>query len=133
MKIDDLYKELTEVLKSSYESGVTILEAESLAGRFLYALTQVANEYEILNLDARMRKSGLKGLKASIYLDEATKTDKKPSDVMLGALVDRNSLVQGSQDDLDKAEVVKEKLENYKEVFKEAHIYFRGLSKSRAE
>jgi hypothetical protein len=78
-----------------------------------------------------MRKAGVKGVRAAIYLDAATKDPKKPSDVMLAAIVDTNDVVQGEQNELDKAEVKRDELERYYNIFRESHIYFRGISKGK--
>ncbi len=129
MKFIELCEELTEQIKSSYESGVAVEEAEKLAGKFLYAQLQVAEELRKADLDARMKKSGTKAIKASVYLEAATKSDKKPSDVMLGAIVDTSELVLGEQQKLDEAEVLKSSLDNYMSIFQNAHIHFRTISK----
>ncbi len=125
--------ELTKDIKRTYEEGVTIEEAEKLAGKFLHAQLEVAKVLAEADLDARMKKTGVKAIKAAIYLDEATKGDKKPSDVMLNALVDSNELVRGEQVSFDEAEVNSDSLQNHLNIFKEAHIYFRGIAKGRFE
>lgn len=124
---------LTEAIKSAYEEGITLDEAEKLAGKFLYAQIETSKELQRADLDARMRKSGTKAVKAAIYMEHATATDKKPSDVMLQAQVDRNDLVIGEQQRLDEAEVDRDALQNYMNIFKEAHIHFRSISKGRFE
>lgn len=120
---------LTEKIKGSYESGVTLEEAERLAAEFLHAQLVVSKELQALDLDARMKKSGLKAVKAAIYLEAATKSDKKPSDVMLNAIVDTSELATGEQDRLDEAEVNRDALERYYSIFREAHIFYRGVSR----
>jgi hypothetical protein len=129
MSFIKLCEELTVQIQTSYETGITVEEAEKLAGKFLYAQIQVAEELRKADLDARMKKSGTKAIKASVYLEAATKTDKKPSDVMLGAMVDTNELVLGEQQKLDEAEVLKASLDNYMSIFQNAHIHFRTISK----
>lgn len=124
-----LCEELVLEIQASYESGVTVEEAEKLAGKFLYAQIQVAEELRVADLDARMKKSGTKAIKATIYLEAATKSDKKPSDVMLGAMVDTNELVLGEQQKLDEADVLKSALDNYMNIFQQAHCHFRNISK----
>ena len=127
------FEELENKIKAAYEEGVTIEQAERLAAEFLYAQTQIVGSLQNADLDARMRKSGTKALKAAVYLDNATKGDKKPSDVLLGALVDSNELVQKEQQGLDDAEVTVSSLNHYYSIFKEAHIFFRGIAKGRFE
>lgn len=122
---------MEKLIKNAYESSPTIEEAEKLAGRFLEAQIIVGKELSEVDLDTRMKKSGLKSVKAAVYLEKATASDKKPSDVMLNAMVDSDKLVGDSQDAFDKAEVLKNSLENYLSVFHEAHVYFRGIAKGR--
>lgn len=114
----------------AYSGGVTLDQAEKLAGEFLYAQLRVSTELTNVDLDSRMRKSGVKAVKAAIYLENATKSDKKPSDVMLAAMVDSHEVVQSEQDSLDKAEVSKAELERLYDIFGNSHIYFRGIAKS---
>ncbi len=126
-------KSLVDDIKGAYESSPTLEEAEKLAAKFLYAQVQVGNELRNADLDARMKKTGVKAVRAAIYMAAATKGDKKPSDVMLEAQVNMDELVQGEQTAFDTAEVRKDELYNYLHVFKEAHIYFRGIAKGRFE
>lgn len=132
-QLTELCAELTQDIKNTYTSSVTMEEAEKLAAKFLFGQIQVAEALQQIDLNARMRKTGLKAVKAAVYMEEATKTDKKPSDVMLNALVDRNELVLGEQDKFDEIEVEKNTLENYFSIFKDAHIYYRSVSKGRFE
>jgi hypothetical protein len=80
-----------------------------------------------------MRKSGVKAIRAAVYLEGATKGEKKPSDVLLEAVVNTDKIVQDEQNALDAAEVRRNGLENYLSVFREAHIFFRGVAKGRFE
>lgn len=118
---------------SSYESGVSLEEAERLAAEFLHAQIKVSRELKEADLSTRMRKSGLKAVRAAVYLEGATGSEKKPSDVLLNAQVDTNELVSGEQDAYDKAEVALAELERLHSVFREAHIFYRGVSKGRFE
>lgn len=124
---------LTSKIKGAYEIGTTLEEAERLAAEFLHAQLMVGTHLQAADLNARMRKSGVKAIKAAVYLDGATKGDRKPSDVLLQAVVDSDKLVQTEQQSLDEAEVERNALENYLSVFKEAHIFFRGAAKGRFE
>jgi hypothetical protein len=129
MSFKELCKNLESKIKNSYEQGVTIPDAELLAAEFLAAQIKVSEELKVADLDARMRKSGVKAVRAAIYMEAATKDQKKPSDVLLAAMVDMNQVVQSEQDDLDKAEVERDDLERYYSIFQQAHIYFRGIAK----
>lgn len=126
---EELCEELSNDIKNSYESGVSLEVAERHAAKFLHGQIQVSEKLKDADLDARMKRTGVKAVKAAVYMDEATKGDKKPSDAFLQNLVDLNALVQKSQDTYDTAEVYKDQLQNYFNIFKEAHIYFRGIAK----
>lgn len=130
-KFAALCEQLTNKIKGAYEEGVTIERAESLASEFLYAQIQVAYLLKVYDLDSRMKKTGLKAIKAAVYMEAATKDPKKPSDVLLQNMVDMNEIVVGEQKSFDEAEVEKDNLYNYLNIFKEAHIHFRGISKGR--
>lgn len=120
-------------IKDSYENPVSLEEAGRLAEKFLHAGIEACDVLRIADLDARMRKAGLKAVKAAVYLDTATKGEKKPSDTFIEAVVNRDKLVIDEQQAFDEAEVYREALQNYKEIFKEAHIYYRGMSRGRFE
>lgn len=131
--LDDQMDELENVLKHSYEESPTLDEAEKLAAKFLAAQVGIARELQNVELDSRMKKSGLKSIKAAVYLKNAQSADKKPSDVMLNAMVDTDQVVGEQQDLFDNAEVRKNLLENYLSICKEGHVYFRGIAKGRFE
>lgn len=130
---NSLFEELKSDIQKAYEEGVTLEHAERLAAKCLHIQITLSNELSLVELDARMNKSGLKAVRAAIYLDSATKTDKKPSDVMLEAIVNTNEIVKNEQDRLDAAEVKRDELERAFSVCKEAHLYFRGVAKGRFE
>lgn len=127
------HSELTSIIQQAYESSVTIQEAEKFAALFLHAQIQVGDELSKADMDSRMRKNGLKAVKAAVYMEAATKTEKKPSDVMLEAVVNMNELVTGEQEGFDRAEVERDRLQNLLNVYRDAHIYFRALAKGRFE
>lgn len=129
MGLMDQFEELTKDIQRSYEEGVTVEEAERLAGKFLHAQIMVSEEYRKADLDARMRKAGVKSVRAAVYMTNATKTDKKPSDTYLEAIINMDELVLGEQRGLDEAEVLVDQLRTYLSVFKEAHIHFRSIAK----
>ena len=126
--------ELENEIRVSYEHGVTLDDAEKLAARFLYAQIQVSVELKKSDLDSRMRKSGVKAVRAAIYTEASTLRDgRKPTEAAISAMVDMNELVQGEQNSFDQAEVDRDDLERYYNIFREAHIYYRGISKGRFE
>jgi hypothetical protein len=131
------FQEYCDVLESeiraSYEEGVSLEDAEKLSAKFLEGMLKVSKELKLASLDSKMRKAGLKAIKAAIYLEEVKKADKKPSDTMLGALVDSHDMVSGEERRLYEAEELRDELDRYFSTFKEAHVYYRGLSKGRFE
>ena len=116
-------------IQDAYENTPSLLEAEKLASKFLYALMVVSSELSKADLDARTRKSGVKAIRARVYLDEVAKNDKKPSDAMLNAIVDTNEIVNGEQAAFDKADVLRAELERKLDTYNQAHIHMRQLSK----
>lgn len=129
MSFKQLCNQLEEKIIAIYEQGLTLEDAEKLAAEFLYANLRVSEELKRASLNARMRKSGMKALRASLYLAEVSKTDKKPADSLLTATLDANSVIQAEQDKLDEAEVEREELERIYDVFNNAHIFTRGVSR----
>lgn len=133
MTFTEYCTELQADIISAYESSPNLNEAEKLAAKFLNAMIETGKELQVCDLDCRMKKSGLKAAKAAVYMESATKDAKKPSDVMLQAIVDMDKIVGSAQDAFDTAEVYKNQLENYLSVFREAHIFMRGCAKGRFE
>lgn len=123
------YEDLKNIIRSFYEEGVTVPQAEKYAALFLHAQMQVAEGLQQADLDARMKKTGLKTIKAAVFLDGIKGQDKKPSDSLLTAKVDVNELVQSSQTTLDDAEVHRDLLKSYYDIFLNAHIFLRGVAK----
>ncbi len=129
-RIQTLCYSLEAKIQAAYEESITIEEAEKLAAEFLHAQLRVAEALRVASLDARMRKQGVKAIRAAMYLEEVRKTEKKPSDVMLDALVTSNEIVGGEQTAFDTAEVEAEALQNYLRIFEAAHVFFRQISKA---
>lgn len=127
------YQELTDKIKNTYEEGVTLEQAEKLAGEFLHAMLIVSEELRNADLDSRMKKTGVKAIKSAVYMEAATKTDKKPSDTFLDAVVNMDKLVMDEQKCFDEAEVEKDALQNHLNIFREAHLHFRTIAKGRFE
>lgn len=124
-----LCKNLEAKIQSIHTEGITMQEAEKLAAEFLGAQIAVSEELKVADLDARMRKTGAKAVKAAIYLDIVQKSEKKPTEAQITAMIDSDAIVQGEQNEYDKAEVEKEDLERYYNIFREGHIYCRGIAK----
>ena len=128
-----LLKSLEAKIVESYEQGVTVEAAERLAAEFLHAQLTVSDELKKRDLDARMKKSGVKAIRAALYLETVKSADKKPTEAAIEATLNSNELVIGEQRLLDEAEVDKAELERYYDVFSNAHIFYRGISKGRFE
>lgn len=131
MSFTKFCEQLEVKIQQSYTEGVTLDVAERLAGEFLYAQLQVSNELKKADLDSRMRKTGVKAVRAAIYADTCSKSDKKPTEAAIENTINVNEVVQSEQLDLDKAEVERDSLSRYYSIFKEAHIYFRGIAKGK--
>jgi hypothetical protein len=127
---DKVFKGLEEQIQLSYEEGVTVVEAERLAGQFLHAQMQISSEIKKADLSARMHKSGLKAVRAAVYMEASKPVDgKKPTEAAIGALVDTHEVVQLEQDALDTAEVERDELERQYDIMINGHIFMRGIAK----
>jgi hypothetical protein len=131
MAFQTLCQELEAKIQQSYQEGVTLEQAEKLAGEFLFAQLKVSDELKTADLDSRMRKSGVKAIRASIYLDIVEKSDKKPTETAIGSMIDIDPLVNKEQNSFDKAEVDRNQLERYYDIFSNAHVHFRTIAKAR--
>lgn len=133
MNFKQLCEKLQSKIISSYEQGVSLEDAERLAAEFLYAQMAVSAELKKADLDSRMRKSGVKALRAAVYTDICAKADKKPTETAIESMINMDSTVSSEQDEFDKAEVERDDLERYYNIFREAHVYFRGVAKGRLD
>lgn len=116
-----------EQIEASYEKGMTVSEAEVFATKLLGYMMQLSEAIRSADLDCRMRRAGLKAIRAAMYLEFAAKGDKKPSDVMLDHMINSNPLVQGEQERFDNAEVNKEEIERNFKIFELAHQHFKKM------
>lgn len=128
---EDFCTTMENEIARSYTDGVTLDEAERLAGKFLHAQMQVSAELRKLDLDSRMRKSGLKAVKAAVYTDACAKLDKKPTESALEHTINLNEMVSAEQDALDTAESSRDELERLFSVFQASHVHFRQMSKAQ--
>jgi hypothetical protein len=133
MTFQELCKQLEKKIQQSYEQGVTLEDAEKLAGEFLGAMIKVSDELKSADLDSRMKKSGLKAIRASAYTQICSRDAKKPTEAAIDAEITSDKIVQQEQQDLDNAEVNRDALERYYNIFQNAHIFYRGVSKGRFE
>lgn len=125
------YKDLEKEIQSIYESGITMSDAEALAAKFLHAQIQVSTELKEADLNSRMRKSGLKAIRAAIYLKACGNSDtgKKPTEAFLEAVISTDELVSSEQDAYDTSEVLKAELERYYDILGNGHIFARSVAK----
>lgn len=128
-KFKELCEQLETKIKLSYEEGVTLEVAERLASEFLYAQLAVSSELRKADLDSRMKKSGVKAIRAAVYLAEVKGAEKKPTEAMIQSIIDSDELVTGEQKGFDEAEVERDDLKRYYDIFTNAHIHFRGVAK----
>lgn len=129
MNFKELCAELEAKIEQSYLDGIIADDAERLAGQFLGAMMKVSSELRKADLDSRMRKAGVKAIRAAVYMDAATKPEKKPTEAALSAIVDMNDIVQSEQNSLDEAEVSRDELERYFSIFQAAHVHYRTIAK----
>lgn len=129
MDFKKLQEKLEDHIKDSYENGISMLQAERLAGEFLYGQLVVSTELTKLDLDSRMRKSGVKAIRAAIYLEECQKEAKKPTESMLTAIIDSNVDVIQQQNELDQIESDRDELKRLLDVYSNSHIHFRTICK----
>src|SRR5262245_31155706 len=107
--MNKLFKDLESEIKDAYEgSGKTVEEAEKLAAKFLHAQMQISSELKTSDLDTRMKKAGVKAIRAQMYLEEVSKSEKKPSDTLLDQVLNSNNIVVAAQSDFDEAEASRE-------------------------
>ncbi len=128
-----MIEQLEAKIQNTYEQGVTLETAERLAAEFLYAQLKVSEALKAADLDARTRKSGVKAIRAAIYLDIVQKNEKKPTESQISAQIDSDKLVIDEQNSYDSAEVEKAELDRYYDIFSNAHIYYRSIAKGKFE
>ena len=117
--------ELEEDIRKAALGQVDADESKNLAAKFLLAQIEISRSLRKADLDARLNKAGTKQKKAKVYLAEVSKTEKKPSDTLLEQTVNTDKDVISEQKKLDESEVKRDELQDYQNVFKEAHIFFR--------
>lgn len=131
MSFSKYCESLEEKIKSSYEEGVTQEQAERLAAEFLHAQMKISSIIKAADLDSRMKKTGLKAIKAATYGALKSDTSVKYTVDALEHAINLDKVVQDESDRYDAADAEKEDLIRYYNIFREAHIYFRGIGKGR--
>lgn len=124
------YGLLLEQIKKASEDNITITEAERTAALALDTMDEISDELTIVDKNRRMRKSGLKALKAAIRLEAVQKNEKKPTEGALEDLVAVSIDYRSAEEEYDDAEVLQAELDRHFDISKESHIYFRGVAKA---
>src|SRR4051812_35006354 len=117
-----------EIAKASDE-GVTLDHAERVAGQALFVMNSLSEHLKELDKDRRMRKRGLKAIKSAVRMEEIKKHDKKPTESFLEDTINLSPIVASEEESFDNAEVETEEAERQYSIAKEAHLYFRSVSR----
>lgn len=131
--LDELCSELKSIIEKAYTEGVTVMESERLAALTLSTRLELADMIKVKDLDARMKKNGVKVVRANAYMNEITEHEKKPSEGYLDHAINQDPLVRAEEKQYAEAEVECDRLTTYNDVFKDAHIYFRSIAKGNYE
>jgi hypothetical protein len=124
---------LEKDVQRAYDESITLEEAERLAAKVLTVQLKIARELAVMDLNSRMRKNGLKAKRAEAYMAECNKSEKKPAEGYLDNVITLDAGVKEAQANFDETDSRKESLAIYLGIFKDAHIYFRGIAKGRFE
>ncbi len=129
MTFHEKCKQLEAKIIQTYTTGVSLEEAEKLAAEFLSAMLMVSDELKKADLSARMRKTGVKAVRAALYQDAVKGQDKRPTVDAINYFIDSSDTYISEQNGYDEAEVDKASLDRYYDVFNNAHIFYRGVSR----
>ena len=127
------FKELKATIDRVYNEGCTVLEAERLAAKTLSVRLEISDRIKEVDLDARMKKHGIKAIRAKEYMDELAKYDKKPAEGLLEHAVNLSELVGAAEGLYNNADTEVDRLKTYLGVFSDAHIFFRTIAKGSYE
>lgn len=126
------YQELRADLKLVSDEGVSLEDAERLAAKFADALLELGGmdgHIQRAVLDAKLKKGSYKTFRAKVYLDTVNASEKKPTETMIESIILTNADVSKAEDAYHKAEEYAESLKRTYDVFRDVHIYFRGVAK----
>ncbi len=133
MNFQEFVENLETKIKNTYLEGISIDDAEKLAAEFLHAQMIVSTQLSKADLDSRMKKAALKAIRSAAYIGIIDSNEKKPTEAAIEAMINTNPLVSTQQDGFDDAEVDRDELQRYYQIFRESHIYYRGISKGKFE
>lgn len=131
--INDVVGELKDILEKAYEHGLTFQEAEKVASQTLSLRIALADELRAVDLDAKMKKHGVKAVRAAVYMEEIKKHEKKPAEAYLDNAVNLSPLVEQEERAYATAQVNCDHLVTYLDIMKDAHIFFRTVAKGNFE
>ena len=131
--LNEVFESLRTTIEKAYESGVTLQEAERLAAQTLLIRLQLADQIKSMDLSARLKKHGVKAVRAQVYMEELAKHDKKPAENYMDNAVNLSDLVKAEEREYAEADVSKDQMMTYMDIFKDAHLYFRGIMKGTFE
>jgi hypothetical protein len=131
--MEKTFKELKATIDRIYNEGCTIIEAERLAARTLSIRLDISDRIKEVDLDARMKRHGVKAIRAQAYMDELVKYDKKPAEGLLDHAVNLSELVSAAEGLYSSADTEVDRLKAYLDVFKDAHLYFRNIARGTYE
>ncbi len=133
MKPDKMYETIKSEIMRAYEEGVSMPEAEKLAALTLAARIEISEEIKAADLDAKMRKQGVKAVRGGFYLKIIKREEKKPTEAMIAAEIETYEEVNAEEAQLSVAEVESARLKSMLDLFKDAHLYFRQICKGTFE
>ncbi len=134
--MNNLEKELNSLKKSiesAYQEGVTIPQAEKLASKTLLVRMQLADEIQCNDLDARMKRQGVKAVRGQEYTRIATASDKKPTETAIESQINTSELVIDAENEYAIADTAKDRLQLYSGILADAHIFFRYTARGTFE
>lgn len=131
--LEDVFSEFRTSIENAYEEGVTMQQAERLAAKTLSIRMLISDDIKSKDLDARMKKHGVKVTRAEAYMEELVKHEKKPAEAYLENAVNISELVNAAEKLYAESETTKDRLQTYLDVAKDAHLYFRQIAKGTFE
>lgn len=127
MKFQEFCKQLENKIVSAYD-GVSTEQSERLALEFLQAQLFASAELTEKDMDARMKKSGNKAIRAAVYLNTVSSSDKKPTEAQISAIIETDEQVATQQNLSDAAEVELGEIQRFYDIFTRAQLLFKKRS-----
>jgi hypothetical protein len=136
--VEDLISKISFELKVAHETKYDSAEAEKTAALCLRALTELSEFLAEADLISKEKKSDLESTSGERYMFykfnyKLDGNSVKLSDEGVGHLVAQDPKVKKAKSELYQAESDSNKWKNLFGMLKDAHIFFRGLSKGRLD